>query len=56
MGVRESDKGKNLECPLLKLQEKLSSKCLEENCAWWDKNSERCSIKVIAQNLYKEIA
>lgn len=57
MDIRGSDKNKRIFCPFLGLsKEEKWQECMKEHCALWDVKTERCSIKVIAQNLYKETA
>ena len=45
-----SEQGKN--CPIMTAGANWSvSKCIEEDCAWWNSNMERCSIVQISELL-----
>lgn len=38
-------------CPIMSFQKECVSEvcCREENCAWWDNQTEQCIIKTLAQ-------
>ena len=54
MDWKQNDSNKKLFCPLKTSEAKDNNVCDKEKCAWWDIGTNRCSIKVIAQNLYKQ--
>jgi len=52
MPMPGSDKSRDIVCPFKIKEPALKNKCIKDSCAWWDTRAGRCSIKVLAQNLY----
>jgi len=52
MPMPGSDRSRDIICPFKIKEPEPKSRCIKDSCAWWDTRSERCSIKVLAQNLY----
>ena len=40
-------------CPLASIRGGVGSKCIGEQCAWWDEDAQACSVLVIAKAMRK---
>lgn len=49
--------GDEMKCPLLMASETIvADDCREEKCAWWEEDSERCAVLMVAVDMDRAVS